>query len=145
MRAVLTGHIHPQARSENDQGRVPPSLMLPYVSLALAPSSAQAAELEQLLIDQQTPGSPDYHQWLTPEQYAQRFGVSDADMSQISGWLQSQGLTVVSTARARNWVAVSGTASQIESAFGIQLHQYVVDGETHYANASEPSVPAALM
>jgi uncharacterized protein (TIGR03437 family) len=143
-RVVLTGHIHPQARPENDQGRVSPSLTLPYVTLTLAPSAAQAADLEQLLIGQQTPGSPDYHRWLTPEQYAQRFGVSDADLSRISAWLQSQGLTVLSTARARNWIAVSGTASQIESAFQIQLHQYLVDGETHYANASEPSVPAAL-
>lgn len=143
-RSVLAGHIHPQARPEYDQGRVSPSLVLPYVSLALAPSAAQAAELEQLLIDQQTPASPDYHLWLTPEQYAQRFGVSDSDMSQISDWLQSQGLTVVSTARGRNAIAVRGTASQIESAFETQLHQYLVDGETHYANASAPSVPAAL-
>jgi uncharacterized protein (TIGR03437 family) len=143
-RTVLTGHVRPQARPENDQGRVSPSLMLPYVTLALAPSDAQVAELEQLLADQQTPGSPDYHRWLTPEQYAQRFGVSDADISQISGWLQSQGLTVASTARARNWIAVSGTASQIENAFQTQLHQYLVDGETHFANATGPSVPAAF-
>ena len=121
-----------------------PSLPLPYVTLALAPSDAQAADLAQLLADQHTPGSPDYHRWLTPEQYAQRFGVSDADIGQISGWLQSQGLTVVSTARARNWIAVSGTAVQVESAFATQLHQYLVDGETHFANASEPSVPTAF-
>ncbi len=143
-RTVLTGHIRPQARPENDQGRVSPSLSLPYVTLTLAPSDAQAAELEQLLADQQTPGSPDYHRWLTPEQYADRFGVSEPDLSQIAGWLQAQGLTVVSTARARNLVAVSGTAAQIESAFQIELHQYLMDGETHFANASEPSVPAAF-
>jgi uncharacterized protein (TIGR03437 family) len=143
-RTVLTGHVRPQARSENDEGRVSPSLLLPYVTLALAPSDAQAADLAQLLADQQTPGSPDYHRWLTPEQYAQRFGVSDADIGQISGWLQSQGLTVLSTARARNWIAVSGTAAQVESAFQTQLHQYLVDGETHFANATEPSVPAAF-
>ncbi|MGA3096346.1 MAG: protease pro-enzyme activation domain-containing protein [Bryobacteraceae bacterium] len=144
LRTVLTGHIRPQARPENDQGRASPALPLPYVTLTLAPSDAQAAELEQLLAGQQTPGSPDYHRWLTPEQYAQRFGVSESDMSQIAGWLQAQGLTVVSTARARNWIAVSGTAAQIENAFQIQLHHYLVDGETHYANADEPSVPAAF-
>ena len=143
-RTVLTGHIRPQARPENDQGRVSPSLQLPYVTLTLAPSDAQAAELEKLLADQQTPGSPDYHRWLTPEQYADRFGVSESDMSQIAGWLRAQGLTVVSTARARNLIAVSGTAAQIENAFQIELHQYLVDGETHFANASEPSVPAAF-
>ena len=143
-RTVLTGHVHPQARPENDQGRVSPSLPLPYVTLSVAPSDAQAAELEQLLADQQTAGSPDYHRWLTPEQYAQRFGVSEPDMSQIAGWLQAQGLTVVWTARARNSIAVSGTAAQVENAFQIELHQYLVDGETHYANASEPSVPAAF-
>ena len=144
VRTVLTGHMHPKALASNDQGRVAPSLAMSYITLRLAPTAAQQADLENLLAAQQTPGSPDYRRWLTPEQYAQRFGVSDADVSQITQWLQQQGLQVISVARGRNWIAASGTAAQVEAAFQTEIHSHLADGETHYANASEPSVPAAF-
>ena len=129
----------------SDQGRVDPALSLSYITVALAPSASQQADLEKLLVDQQTPGSPNYHQkWLSPEEYAQRFGVSDADIAKITQWLQGQGLKVLSVARAKNWIAASGTAAQVETAFQTEIHTYAADGETHYANATEPSVPAAF-
>ena len=144
VRTVLAGHIHPKAVVANDHGRVAPSLAMPYITLRLAASAIQQADLEKLLVEQQTPGSPNYHRWLTPEEYAQRFGASDADISKITQWLQQQGLQVVSVARGRNWIAASGTAAQVEPAFQTEIHSYLADGETHYANASEPSVPVAF-
>ena len=53
-------------------------------------------------------------------------------------------MQVVSIARGRRWIAASGTAAQVEAAFQTEIHGYVADGETHFANASEPSVPAAF-
>jgi uncharacterized protein (TIGR03437 family) len=144
VRTVLTGHIHPQAVAANDQGRVAPSLAMSYITLRLTPTAGQQADLEKLLADQQTPGSLNYHRWLTPEEYGQRFGASDADISQITQWLEQQGLQVLSVARGRNWIAASGTAAQVEPAFQTEIHNYLADGETHFANASEPSVPAAF-
>jgi uncharacterized protein (TIGR03437 family) len=143
-RVVLAGHVHPKARPEDDQGRVSPSLPISYVTLELAQSESQHADLTQLLKDQQTPGSGNYHRWLTPEQYAERFGVSTDDLNKMVAWLEGQGLTIAAVARGRNWIAVNGEASRIESAFQTEIHQYVSNGETHFANASNPSVPAAL-
>jgi uncharacterized protein (TIGR03437 family) len=147
-RTVVAGNVHPRALAAalagNDQGRVAPSLAVPYMTLMLAPSASQQADLEKLLVEQQMPGSPNYHHWLTPEEYGQRFGVSDADISKITQWLQQQGLNVIAVARGKSWIAVSGTAAQVEAAFQTEIHSYLVDGETHFANASEPSVPAAF-
>jgi uncharacterized protein (TIGR03437 family) len=143
-RHTLTGHLHPKARPENDQGRVLPSRKLSYVTLALANSATQQADLDQLLIDQQTPGSPNYHRWLTPEDFAQRFGVSEDDLTKIRAWLEGQGLTIAGVARSRNWIAVNGTAAQIESALQTEIHTYLVNGQAHIANATEPSVPTAF-
>jgi uncharacterized protein (TIGR03437 family) len=143
-RASFTGQISPRATAENDRGRVARSLKLDYVTLSLAQSASQQADLDQLLIDQQTPGSPNYHRWLTPEEYADRFGVSEDDLKQIVGWLEGQGLTIRGTAKGRNWIAVSGTAAQMESAFRTELRNYLVDNDVHFANATEPSVPAAI-
>lgn len=143
-RTVVAGNIHPKVRLATDQGRVAPSLEIPYITLTLAPSPAQQADLDKLLVEQQTPGSLNYHQWLTPEQFAERFGISDADINTISQWLQGQGLQIVSVARGRGWIAVSGAAAQVETAFQTEIHSYALNGETHYANASEPSLPTAF-
>ncbi len=143
-RTILPGHIHPLARAANDQGRVSPALQVSYVTLTLAQSASQQASLDQLLSEQQTPGSPNYHRWITPEEYAQRFGASQEDVNRVVTWLQGQGLDIAAVARGRNWIAVNGAAAQIESAFQTELHQYIADGETHFANTTEPSVPAAL-
>ena len=143
-RVTLAGHIHPKATPANDRGRVAPSLKLSYVTLTLTQSDAQKADLKNLLAEQQNPSSPNYHRWLTPAQYADRFGVSAEDVSKITQWLQGQGLAVVNVAQGRNWITVSGSAAQIEAAFATEIHQYAVDGETHFANATNPSVPAAI-
>jgi uncharacterized protein (TIGR03437 family) len=143
-RTTLTGHIHPLARPENDQGRVSPALQLSYVTVTLAQSASRQASLDQLLAEQQTPGSPNYHRWITPEDYAQRFGASPEDVNRVVAWLQSQGLDIAAVARGRGWVAVNGAAANIENAFQTELHQYMVHGETYFANAADPSVPAEL-
>src|ERR1700733_8158944 len=104
-RVTLTGHVGPRATPANDRGRVAPTLKLSYVTLTLAPSAAQKADLANLLAEQQNPSSPNYHRWLTPAQYADRFGVSAEDMRGITQWLQGQGLSIVNVAQGRNWVA----------------------------------------
>ena len=47
-------------------------------------------------------------------------------------------------ARGRNWIGFSGTTGQIKAAFHTEIHRYITGGETHYANASDPAIPAAL-
>jgi uncharacterized protein (TIGR03437 family) len=143
-RVALTGHLHPRALPENDEGSVDPALALSRVTLVLQPSSDQQAQLKQLLAEQQDPSSPNYHHWLTPEQYAERFGVSQADVNRITSWLQSQQLAVSAVASGRNWIAASGTAAAVDGAFGTHLHRFRVNGELHFANATEPTIPAGL-
>jgi len=141
---VLTGRVPRQATAQNDAGPVEGSFPLPAITLLLKTSAAQQADLNQLLLAQQDSTSPSYHQWLTPEQYAGRFGVSTSDLAQITAWLKSQGFTVGYIARARNFVSFSGTAQQVANAFHTQIHRYTVNGATHYANSTDPSIPAAL-
>lgn len=143
-RVTLTGHVHPLARPEFDRGPADTSLALSSVTLMLKPSAAQQADLKQLLVEQQDPASVNYHRWLTPEQYADRFGVSGDDISKVTAWLAGQNLKVSAVARARNWVSVAGNVGQVEQAFGVEIHEYNVNGRLHIANATNPSLPAAL-
>jgi len=141
---VLRGNIHPNAQPRFDQGAVEPAFRVGYITLMLKKTDSQQAALELLLQEQQDPASPNYHDWLTPEQYADRFGVSRSDMDRISSWLQSEGFSVEYTARGRNWLAFSGTAGQVRATFHTEIHRYRVEGEMHFANATAPSIPAAL-
>src|SRR6516225_6879727 len=143
-RISLRGHVHSKALPEFDQGAVDSALIIPDVTLVLKPSPGQQAALDQLLAEQQDSFSPNYHKWLTPEQFADQFGASQDDIDRIVEWLQQQALTVTSVARARNAISVSGSAAAVGQAFGLELHYYLVSGERHFAKAAEPTVPAAL-
>ncbi len=143
-RVALPGNISPRIDSAVDQGEVPAAMPLSYVTLILQPTAAQQAALTQLLAEQQDPSSPNYHAWLSPDQYAAQFGVSQADIDKIVAWLGQHSLTVKYVARSRNSIAFSGEASAVENAFGVRIHHYQVGGELHYANANAPTIPAAL-
>src|SRR5579859_7007842 len=140
---VLKGNTHPLARPEFDLGTAPATLPMQRMLLVLKRSDAQEAALEQLLDDQQDKNSPNYHKWLTPEQFGQEFGPTDADMQTITNWLQSHGFEVGST-KGRTVLEFSGSASQVQEAFHTTIHKYVVNGEQHWANATDPSIPSAL-
>lgn len=141
---ALSGRVHPLATTANDAGAVESSFPLHYMTMSFQPTPAQQAKLQQLLADQQNPASPRYRQWLTPEQYADQFGISASDMAQVANWLESQGFTVNQTARSRTFVTFSGNAGQVTGAFGTAIHHYIVKGVTHFANASDLTIPAAL-
>lgn len=117
---------------------------MPGITLVFRASSTQQTALGQLLFQQQDPSSPNYHQWIAPEQYADRFGLSSADLQQVRTWLQSQGFTIAETARSRTWISFNGTAGQASAAFHTPIHRYLVDGKMHYANSADPVLPAAL-
>jgi subtilase family serine protease len=142
--APLQGSLHPLALAQNDAGRMPADTRLNGISLYFNRSAAQQADLEALLAAQQDPSSPQYHQWLTPDQFAARFGVASSDIDQVRSWLQQEGFAIDSVARSRNMIRFSGTVSQVEQAFATQMHYYQSGGTRHFAPSTALSVPAAI-
>lgn len=140
----IAGSVHPKAKPANDRGPADPSQKIGYVSVMFQRTPQQQADLNALLQSQQNPQSPHFHQWLTPEQFGERFGASTADLTKVSTWLKSQGLQIERVARGRDWIACSGTVAQFQTAFRTEIHHYRVDGEDHFANATEISVPASF-
>ena len=142
-RTLLKGNTHPLARPEFNLGTAPATLPMQRMLLVLKRSPEQEAALRQLLDNQQDKSSPSYHKWLTPDQYGKQFGPTDSDMQTVTAWLQSHGFQVGST-KGRTVLEFSGSASQVQEAFHTTIHKYVVNGEQHWANAGDPSIPAAL-
>jgi hypothetical protein len=133
-----------RANASYDRGPVAPSMVLHNMSVILQPGDARRADLEQFVASQQDPTSQNYHRWLTPEQYAERFGVPNATVARVAAWLQSLGMTEVRAARGRMFVSFSGSADRVASAFQTEIHAFDVRGVRHYANVVQPSVPAEL-
>jgi hypothetical protein len=114
------------------------------VLLLLNSSQQQESDLAQFLNEQQDRSSPHYHEWLTPQQFGERFGVSIEDIDVITKWLQGHGFRIDNVGIGGRTIQFSGTASQIESALHTELHHYDINGQRHTANASDISIPAAL-
>lgn len=139
-RVVLKGHVRPEVQPANDRGLAAADMEISYATLLLKLDPSIDAFLDQ----QQTPGSANYRRWLSPEQFGDRFGLTANDMGKVVAWLESQGLKVNDVARGRHWITFSGTAARIDGALNVDLHIYMVNGERHFANANDPSIPEAL-
>jgi subtilase family serine protease len=144
-RAVRLEHTkHPLATTANSEGRVEANASLERMLLVLSLSAEQERELKQLLDEQQTKSSPNYHHWLTAAEYGARFGVADVDVQKVRGWLESNGFAVSNVAQSKRWIEFSGTSQQVENAFHTEMQYYRVEGNTHIANATDVAVPEAL-
>jgi subtilase family serine protease len=141
---TLRGNVHPLARPEFDQGIANPATRLNRLLLVLSSSPAQQTALDALLAAQQDPHSPLYHQWLTPAEFGERFGASEADLAQVNSWLAAHGFTIDEVHAGRRLIAFSGSVAQVASAFRTELHIYRVSGTDHLANSSDPQIPAVL-
>ena len=70
--------------------------------------------------------------------------MSQNDANKVVAWIQSQGFTNIKVSPTRNKISFDGTVAQIESAFALEMHNYLVDSEVHLASAMNPSLPAAF-
>jgi subtilase family serine protease len=125
-------------------GELPGDTAMMGMKLYLKPTAAQQADLDQLVADQQNPASPSYHHWLTPAQYGTRFGVADADLAVLKSWLQARGFSVDDVTPSRNFITFSGTASAVDSAFGVSMQRYRRNGREFRDNNGDVNIPAAL-
>jgi hypothetical protein len=118
-KAALRGNVHGFAKPENDLGRANGNRLMQGVTLAFHPSETQQKDLDQFLAELGDRSSPNYHKYLTPKQFGQRFGMSWNDLNKVTAWLQSEGFNNIKVANGRNEISFDGTVAQVESAFGV--------------------------
>ena len=142
--ATLKGNMPAVVRVAADRGKVADGLALERLQLVLQRSPQQEAALRMLLDQQQDKSSPNYHKWLTPEQFGKQFGPADADVQAVVGWLEAKGFRVTNVTKGRTAIEFSGDAGLVRKAFHTEIHQFLVNGKTHIANSSDLQIPAAL-
>jgi pseudomonalisin len=100
---------------------------------------------EQALLDAENdPSSPSYRQYLSPDDFATRFGVAQSQLAALTSWLSGGGLTVDSVSAARDVIAVRGTVAQVSSLFATPIHRFSYSGAQFLANTGAPVIPLAL-
>lgn len=141
---TLTGNTHPMARAQFDRGAAPDTLPLKRLMLVLKRSPQQEAALRTLLNEQQDKSSPNFHKWLTPDQFGEQFGPADSDVQVVKGWLEAHGFEVTNVTRGKTVIEFNASAGLVRQAFHTDLHKFVVNGQAHWANISDPQIPAAI-
>jgi subtilase family serine protease len=142
--AVLKGSVHPLARPDFDRGPVTDATPMNRMLLLLQRSPEQEAALQQLMTEQMSKDSPNFHNWLTPAQFGAQFGPSDSDIQIVTSWLGSQGFHDIKVGTGRVTIEFSGNVGLVRNTFHTEIHQFLVNGDTRQANVSDPQIPAAL-
>src|SRR5260370_2793630 len=109
----LKGDVHPMARPEFDRGPSDVALRMERMILVLGVRPGAVQQLDALIAQQQDPASPLYHQWLSPEEFGTRLGMSDGDLNAIQQWLISHGFVIDEVAKSRTWINFTGNVAQV--------------------------------
>ena len=141
---TLKGNTHPAANAKNDLGLVSANLPMTDLILVLSREPAQQTAFDKFVASQYDSNSPNFHQWLSPEQVGANFGPSQTDIATISNWLTGNGFTINEVTKDRMSIRFSGTAGQVQSTFHTEIHNLTVKGVPHIGNMTDPQIPAAL-
>ena len=143
-RVELKGHVHRAISDSVDLGAADPALPARSMVMVLGASPAQESDLAQFLRNVQTRGRPEYHHWLTPQAFGERFGVESSDLAAIRTWLRTNGFRLEPQSAGRRSIVFSGTIGQVNAAFAARMRQYRWHGERHLANSTNPTIPQAF-
>ena len=143
-RTVLHGHVSSAVRTAIDMGRQDPRTPSPGMIMVLNSSEEQKNEIRKVIDEQQDKRTANYHQWLTPEEFGEHFGVDDDDLAKVKSWLTSQGFSVDEVSKSKRVIRFSGNIGQVEKAFHTEMHLMTYRGQLHVANTREISIPEAL-
>jgi subtilase family serine protease len=114
------------------------------LNLSIGLQLRDAAALGALLSALNDPQSPQYHHYLTPDQFTQLFAPTAEQVQQVITYLQGQGLTITDVAPNNLLIDATGSVAQVQHSFHMQINHYQLRKHTFYANANPPSVPAAI-
>jgi subtilase family serine protease len=140
-RATLSGNVVPIVALSQNLGPTDPKKQL-HLSISL--KLHNEAELNLMLTAINDPNSPQYHHYISTDQFKQRYSPSDSEVQQVVAFLKSQNITVIDISPNNTLIDASCTVAQAEQAFDVHINNYHFKHLTYYANAEEPTVPTSV-
>jgi kumamolisin len=112
------------------------------MSMAIVLPLRNEAELKTLLSRLYDPTDTLYGQYLSAQEFIERFSPTQDDYDAIAGYMRGLGFTVTGTHPNRTILNVSGPVSAVESAFNLSMHAYrTSNGRQFHAPDNDPEVP----
>ena len=140
-RIALRGTLAPVKERAHRAGTVAGTSQVGFdLMLSLRNATAAQAFFQQV----STPGSAEFHHYLTDAQWVSRFGPTQAALAKAQAWLRQEGFSVGSVAKDRLYVTANGTALQVEHAFGVKLGYYEVNGHKVRLANGTMTIPSSL-
>ncbi len=102
------------------------------------------AAMEQAVAAIYTPGSPTYHQYLTPQQIVQRYAESNTQVNTVKSWLTQHGYTILGVDPLRSFIRVQAPVSSIEQSMGIQLQSFSIQGHEFFMQVGNPTLSGTV-
>jgi subtilase family serine protease len=140
-RTTLSDHVPKFTRHATDKG---PANASSLIGVTVWLKAADRKALEEVVAAQQDPASPSYHRWLTQSQINDSQTPRSTDLVALSSFLSTHGLTVTGVGPHNMFVSARGSVALVQSTFETQIHNFVFNGRTYYANTSGPSLPSHL-
>ncbi len=141
----FSGHVPPAVGRLHLQpiGRLPGSQRL---NLVIGLPLRNRPALDDLLAQIYDPASTNYHHYLTPEQFTERFGPTKQDYQAAVAFMETNGFTVTGKHPNRAILDVIGSAGDIERVFHVamQVYRHPREARTFYAPDTEPSINLAV-
>ncbi len=140
---MLEGHMPAIVLQFAPVGELPASNEL---QLAIGLPLRNQGELDRFLEELQDPRSTNYHRYLTPSQFTERFGPTQHQYESVITFARNHRLRITATHSNRVVLDVEGSVSNIEQAFQIKLRVYrhANEARNFFAPDREPSIPAGL-
>jgi hypothetical protein len=140
---ALPGHVPKIISSLTAKGLLPATNQL---HLAIGLPLRDAAGLDDFLAQVSDPASPNFRQYLSPEEFTARFGPTEADYAAVKQFARTNNLTITGEHGNRLLLDVSGPASAVEKAFHVTLRTYHHPHENRdfFAPDIAPTVDAQL-
>jgi subtilase family serine protease len=98
------------------------------------------AELDSMVHDMYDKNSPNYHHFLTREQYRSKFAPRAKDAGTVRNYLAANSLNVTSIESNNHYLIARGQIGNVQKAFNVQINRVMVNGAIHSVNSSEASV-----
>jgi subtilase family serine protease len=141
---TLVGNTRPEANAKYDRGRLADSTPVEHMLLQLKRTPELEQEFDKYIESLTDKSSPNFRHWMTAAEQGEKYGLAQADLDTITGWLKLHGFEVGYVYPNGMVIDFSGTAGTIREAFHTEVHELDVNGQQHFANMSDPQIPAAL-
>ena len=137
--ATIVGN-HPEAAETEVAGS--PKRDSDQLTMAITLNLRNPNRAKALLAEVQDPTSPNYHQWLTPDQFVAQFDPTQPEVDAVTSWLAGEGFSVTSANSSARLIRFTGTVAQARKTFGTAIYNF--PGNDIFGNLADPQIPAQL-